>query len=140
VAVHTYEELADEDERVRLSFASREAGSAYAIGACLATHRKHDLQRCQYTLCVRGEGDDYLYAAYPDEIGKADTRPCVVEKYVISMSEQEEVLRRQWLMNITAYSLFGTKAALLEDLAVRDVFPGGGGEAGGRSRGRGSGN
>jgi len=46
----------------------------------------------------------------------------VVEKYVIPMSEQEEVLRRLQLMNVTAFSLFGTEAALMESLAVREVF------------------
>jgi len=122
VAIYTYEELADEDERVRMAFQDRKAGSVYTIGPCLATDRKHHLQQCEYTLCVRGRGDEYCYAAYPEEIGTSDARPCVVEKYVIPMSEQEEVLRRLQLMNINAFSLFGTEAALMESLAIRELF------------------
>jgi hypothetical protein len=122
VAIYTYEELSEEDERVAMSFRSREAGSVYTIGPCLMTDRKHHLQQCQYTLCVRGEGDEFHYAAYPDDVGTCDTRRCVIEKYVIPLSEQEAVLRRLQMMNVTAYSLFGTEAALMESLAIREVF------------------
>jgi len=47
VAIYAYEELADDDERVRTSFQDRKAGSVYTIGPCLATDRKHHLQQCE---------------------------------------------------------------------------------------------
>ena len=125
VAIYTYEELPDEDERIQFRFQSAATASIRTIGPCLATDRKHHLQQCQYTLCMCKGEEDCCYAAYPDDIVTCDTRRCVVEKYVIPMTEQEKVLRRLQMMNVTAYSLFGTEAALMESLAMREVFLGG---------------
>jgi hypothetical protein len=41
--------------------------------------------------------------------------------YNIPMSEQKEVLRELDLMNITAYSLFGSELSLMDPLAIREL-------------------
>jgi len=122
VCVYTYEQSPMEGEEKRSDFQDMEMASVHTIGPCLATDKKHHLQQCQYTLCMSGESDDYRFAEYPDEITRSDTRPCVIEKYIIPLSEQKKVLRRLHLMNITAFSLFGTEAALIESLAIRELF------------------
>jgi len=111
-----------EHDDIECEFSDVDGPSVQSIGPCLATDKKHHLQQCEYTLCARRERDDYHFAEYPDEISRLDTRPCVFEKHIIPFGEQEEVLRRLQLMNITAFSLFGTEAALMESLAVRELF------------------
>jgi len=123
VSIYTYEELSGEDGRVQMDFQNMETPSVCTIGPYLATDKKHHLQQCHYTLCLSGDRDNYRYVEYPAEIVTSDTRPCLIEKYKIALSEQKEVLRRLGLMNVTTFSLFGVEAALGERLGSREFFP-----------------
>lgn len=118
VGIYAFESL--EDSEVELE--ELDVPFIRSIGPCLVTDKKHHLQQCQYTVCTRGDDDDFRFVEYPDEIVRSDWGPCVIEKYIIPIEEQKEVLRRLQLMNVTAFSLFGTEVGLIESLAVRELF------------------
>ena len=122
VSIYTCEERPIEAEYERPESGETDSPSMHTIGGCLTTDQKHHLQQCQYSICLRGERHDCSFADYPDEVIECNTRPCILEKYTIPLSQQKEVLKRLQLMNITAFSLFGTEAALVESLAIREMF------------------
>ena len=45
----------------------------------------------------------------------------VLVKYLIPVSERDKVLEKLDLMNVNAYSLFGSEEALMDTLAYREI-------------------
>jgi len=91
-------------------------GDIHLLGPTIATHRTHYLQQSEYTICFRKETKNIYFANHEDI-----EEPDVLIKYVIPVSEQQKVLRKLDLMNITAYSLFGSKSSLMETLALQEI-------------------
>jgi len=93
------------------------------IGHTIQTDRKHYLQQSEYTICLRKErnGIDRIeFCRYEDV--KPENYSADLVKYNIPASVGVKVLRKLASMNITAYSLFETEAALMETLSLREFF------------------
>ena len=90
------------------------------LGPTIATDRKHYLQQSEYSICVKGQGEERCFANHEDV--KDDDGEDILTKYKIPASERQKVLRKLDSMNITAYSLFGSEQSLMETLALREVY------------------
>jgi hypothetical protein len=99
----------------------------HLIGPTIATDPKHYLQQSEYLFCVKNKNlwgkknnDNWVFANFED-VKEKDGQDILI-KYDLPISEQEKVLRRLDVMNITAYSLFNSESSLMETLASREVF------------------
>jgi len=93
----------------------------YTIGPSIATCRTHYLQRSEYSICVQEREGEMYFAHYEDVRNDDENEQDILVKYNIPMSEQDKVLRKLDLMNITAYSLFDSEPSLMDTLAVREL-------------------
>ena len=92
----------------------------HTIGPSIATCRTHYLQQSEYSICVQETDGEMHFANYADVRNDDEDEQDILLKYNIPMSEQKKVLRKLDLMNITAYSLFGSEPSLMDTLAVRE--------------------
>jgi len=128
VAVHFAFSIARHEGRVAI-FAYREfsghSKSAWgaepwikSIGPFVRTHDRHYLQQIQYTVCVRGERTDCVYAPYlPRPTHRNQDE---LHKITMPANLREEAMLYLHRHNVTAFSLFNTEDALVETLALRE--------------------
>lgn len=92
-----------------------------SCGPYVKTHKRHFLQQSEYTYCTkRVEGKD-VYCSHEEAFDRKNKRQDVLNKFIISKTERPKVLKRLNMMNINAYSLFGSEESLLETLAYQEI-------------------
>jgi len=94
----------------------------YRLGPSIRTHKRHFIQQCWYTICVKkgvNEGD-LIYCnhegAYRNAIMHEGN---ILTKYLIPRSERSTVLNKLNFMNINAFSLFANEESLMATLAYQ---------------------
>jgi hypothetical protein len=92
----------------------------FLVGPYVATHRRHYLQQCRYSMCVGLQGDDYVFR--PHEAGMIGSRGenGKIFRFRIPVKERIGALRKLDLMNINEYSLFGTEDAMVGTIGMRE--------------------
>jgi hypothetical protein len=119
-AVYVYAEM-DAGGKAR----SSKQPEIYSFGPNVKTHRRHFLQRSQYTVCIRLHQDipkdekEWRFAQHDHVFQRNTGGQDVLTKFVIPSTERLKVLRRLEEYNLNALSLFGSEESLLETLAVR---------------------
>lgn len=93
----------------------------HTIGPTIGTDRKHYLQQCEYSFCIKQEEAKWVFANHEDIAFDKNQVQNDLRKYNIPVSEQQKVLRKLDSMNITAYSLFNSEPSLMETLALREI-------------------
>ena len=93
----------------------------HTLGPSIATAHTHFLQQSEYLFCVKRNSEGELVFADYEGIPPYENQNIMV-KYNIPGSERKKVLKKLDLMNITAYSLFGSEPSLMETLALREIF------------------
>jgi len=98
------------------------------LGPYVQTHKRHFLQKSEYTICILFEQKDLWSFVSHNEIFQSDTlskdhpNQDVLWKFNIPAGEQVKVLRRLEDYNLNAYSLFGSEESLMETLAIRELL------------------
>ena len=82
-------------------------------------HTRHFLQRCQYTCCIRPDGEKLVYAPHESVFHRNQADQDLLWKFTIPRTESRTVLRYLDRHNITAFSLFASEDRLMESLAIR---------------------
>lgn len=90
------------------------------LGPNIVTDAKHYLQQSEYSICLKEQNSNVCFANHED-VEKEEGQDALC-KYDIPFSEQEKVLRKLDIMNITAYSLFNSEVSLMETLSLRNIF------------------
>lgn len=87
----------------------------------VATHRRHFLQQCQYTVCVQRQ-NEWTYVPHESIFrgGTEEATQDVLWKLTLPYSERDRVLATLDGFNLNAYSLFGSEDSLMEALAERE--------------------
>jgi len=92
------------------------------IGPYVRTHERHFIQQSEYTYCTkRLPGGKYVYCSHEEAFKRNDDQQDVLTKFIIPKTERSKVLYKLHMMNITAYSLFGSEESLLETLAYKEI-------------------
>jgi hypothetical protein len=116
VAVYVFQELSGAGK-----WAQGSQPLINTTGSTLRTHARHYQQQSEYTLCTfRADGNQLVFACHEDAFARSDADQDLLVKLVLQASERKRALKRLDLMNINAYTLFGTEDALLESMAVRE--------------------
>jgi hypothetical protein len=92
------------------------------IGHKFLTHKRHTLQKSEYTICTKEINNETFYGKH-EEIFKDDNPDQdVLIKFILPGNKRNEVLRKLDTMNINSYSLFETEDALMNTLAMREFI------------------
>ncbi|UCC99795.1 MAG: FRG domain-containing protein [Phycisphaerales bacterium] len=92
------------------------------VGPYVRTHKRHFLQQSDYTYCSkRLPGGKYVYCNHEEVFKRNDDGQDVLTKFIIPRTERSKVLEKLRMMNITAYSLFGSEESLLKTLAYQEI-------------------
>ena len=92
----------------------------HTLGPSIKTARTHFLQQSEYSFCVKqNSNNEWIFADY-EQVPPYENQNIMV-KYNIPGVERKKVLKKLDLMNITAYSLFGSEPSLMETLALREI-------------------
>ena len=91
------------------------------VGPNVRTHKRHFIQQSEYTFCKKRLDGKYVYCSHEDAFARNDPRQDVLTKFIIPKTERSKVLDKLHMMNITAYSLFGSEESLLGTLAYQKI-------------------
>jgi len=89
------------------------------LGPYVRTHRRHFLQRCEYTMCVRFE-NEWRFATYQEVFDCPTLHQGKFRKFNIPATEGPKVLRLLDEYNLNASSLFGSEEGLMKTLSFRE--------------------
>lgn len=87
----------------------------------VTSHERHFKQQSIYTVCRKQVHSEYYFCSHEDVFLRNETGQDLLIKYVIPGAERHKALEKLHLMNITAYSLFGTEDALMETQAYEEI-------------------
>lgn len=99
-------------------------GEIRSIGPNLTTHKRHHLQQCEYTYCIKRIDERLHYASHEDVFSQNKSNQDLLTRYVLPYSEKSNFIKKLNSMNINAYSLFETEEALMGKLANEEFLIG----------------
>lgn len=111
--------------------ASSDKAAIHSIGPNITTHRRHHLQQCEYTYCIKKIRNTLCYTSHEDAFSVKETESLVdpdyreqdyCEKHILSYKQRVNFLNKLNLMNINAYSLFETEEGLMNKLAIEQFL------------------
>jgi hypothetical protein len=123
IAIYAYVEHYESSDVVDLKRA--DLPHIIGLGSYVKTHKRHFIQQCEYTICRKLSGSNYIYSNHEDAFcireSENDIRPDKLIKYLIPLSERAKVLKKLAFMNINSYSLFINEESLMETLAYQEI-------------------
>ena len=97
----------------------------FRFGPNVRTHRRHYLQQGEYTMCLHWQiGQPQPWQLVPHErvFDENDSQQDLLWRFNIPWSERTKVLRMLDDHNVNSFSLFESDEALLETIALRQLF------------------
>jgi hypothetical protein len=115
VAIYAYRERPD-----HLKVTSSDEPQIVSFGPIIKTHKRHFRQQSRYTMCLKFEGDKWVFAPHESVFGfKAYEQQDLLWKMTLPASERLKAMRYFDKVNLNEFTLFDTEEGLLEMLAVR---------------------
>ena len=94
-------------------------GMIWSIGSNLVAHKRHFLQQCKYTICLKRINDGYVFGNHEMAINPRNLDQDIVIKITLPFSERKEVLKKLKLMNIDLTSYLIMKMPLFVNLPMK---------------------
>ena len=95
----------------------------FVVGPYIQSDPRHLLQQCRYSMCVAHDVPNHDYLFRPHQSG-LDEAAGSGELFKITMPIKERLsaLKQLELMNINAFSLFGSEDSLIRTVARRELL------------------
>ena len=94
----------------------------HLVGPYGRSHVRHVYQQSWYTMCIEKEPSDYLIRHHDDEVMTEAAEQGRFLKFTIPASERLVALKELQLMNVNAFSLYGSEDSLIRTLATREFL------------------
>ena len=96
----------------------------FVVGQYMQPHPRHFVQQCRYSMCVALDSVNKDYRFKPHECGlnAALGQGGELFKITIPIEERLTALKQLDLMNINAFSLFGSEDSLIRTVARRELL------------------
>jgi hypothetical protein len=96
----------------------------FFVGPYLRSHPRHLLQQCSYSMCVAVDPGNNDYVFRPQQSGLSNATGPSGELFTITIPVEERLaaLKQLELMNINAFSLFGSEDSLIRTMARRELL------------------
>jgi len=92
----------------------------HARSPYVATHKRHFMQKSEYTICVAKTHDTWSYARHEDTFSMNMTNQDILWKFNIPAREKTTILKKLDEFNLNSFSLFGTEESLMSTMAIRE--------------------
>lgn len=92
-------------------------GMIWGIGPNLVAHKRHFLQQCRYTICLKKNGNQFVFGNHGMGVHPYGQNQDIIIKMVLPYSIKNEVLTKLKLMNIGPYQLFDGEDNFIRGLA-----------------------
>jgi hypothetical protein len=89
-------------------------------GPYVSTHKRHFLQRADYTICLDFKDSEWFLAPHEEQINGRNGCQDAVWKFTLPRSERIKVLRTLDSFNLNAFSLFQNEEGLMQTLWNRE--------------------
>lgn len=117
VAIYAYQESAGAGKTTSSSHPI-----IHRLGPYVSSHKRHFLQQSQYTFCTEFDGNSVYYTQHQKVAAQNEEEQDLFWKLVLPVTERRKALAHLSLMNINAFSLFGTEDSLAETIATSDIY------------------
>jgi len=94
----------------------------HLVGPYGRSHVRHFYQQSWYTMCLTKGGSDYLIQQHDDKRMTEAAEQGNFLTFTVPASERLVALKELHLMNINAFSLFGSEGSLIRTLATREFL------------------
>ncbi|MGA2593907.1 MAG: FRG domain-containing protein [Bryobacteraceae bacterium] len=94
----------------------------HLVGHYGRSHVRHVYQQSWYTMCIKKEPSDYLIQCHDDKVMTEAAEQGRFLQFTIPASERLVALKELQLMNVNAFSLFGSEDSLIRTLAAREFL------------------
>lgn len=96
----------------------------FVVGPYIQSHPRHLVQQCRYSMCVAHDRLNYDYLFRPHQSGLDYAAGSEGELFKITMPIEDRLaaLKHLELMNINAFSLFGSEDSLIRTVARRELL------------------
>ena len=92
----------------------------FVVGPYMRTDQRHYVQQCRYSLCVKAEGEDFVFLSHDATLTDQAHDQGMLYEFRIPVEERQTALRHLDLMNINPHSLFVSEDSLVRALARRE--------------------
>ena len=116
VAIYTFVEYSDLSKDGILNEAT-----IVGCGPYVKMHPRHFHQQREYTYCKKQTKDKFIYCSHEEAFARNDEEQDILKKFILPASERRAVMERLHLMNVSAYSLFGSEESLLSTMAYHEI-------------------
>lgn len=116
VSIYVYQEYAHAGK----SWSSSQP-HIFAKGPFVTSHKRHFLQKAEYTVCVI-DSNEMIFADHEKAFSRNDENQDILYKFNIPSSERKKVLEKLDNYNLNHYSLFGSEDSLVSTMALRELF------------------
>jgi FRG domain len=129
-AFFAFDVVPADTERVSVYAMLQKAGGGssdehcFVVGPHMRTHPRHFRQQCWYSMCVAHDQASHDFVFRPQQPAMARGFGHVKEllKFTIPSKDRGTALRQLDLMNINAFSLFGSEDSLIRTIARRECY------------------
>ena len=97
----------------------RDVPTINTLGPVGKSHKRHFLQQCAYTFCLKEGADEKLFACHEEVFSARRTAQAYLWKCNIRASERKKVLKFLDSVNINSFSLFQSVESLAHNTATR---------------------
>jgi hypothetical protein len=94
----------------------------HLVGHYGRSHVRHVYQQSWYTMCIKKEPSDYRIQHHDDDVMTEAAEQGTFLKFTIPASERPVAMKELQLMNVNAFSLYGSEDSLIRTLATREFL------------------
>ena len=94
----------------------------FIVGPYLRTHPRHLFQQCNYSVCVMEANADFLFCPHDGGMNDAMGPYGQLFKITLPITDRLLALKKLDLMNINAFSLFGSEDSLVRTVSRRECL------------------
>ena len=117
VAIYAYSE-----RPLNMKVTGAEVAQIYVLGPQVPAHKRHFLQKSEYTVCVRWHDKLWKFAPHGDVLQAGQASQDVIMLFTLPSTEGKKVLKLFDRYNLNGFSLFGSEESLMETMAFRETI------------------
>jgi FRG domain len=92
------------------------------LGSNIPSHQRHFLQQSEYSICLFYETGTWFFTNHELVCGDEQSEQDILWKFTLPVSERLKVLRMLDGYNLNSFALFGSEEALMETMAMRELY------------------
>jgi len=117
VAIFAFREVAGGAKEL-----TREKPHIEILGSNIRSHQRHFLQQSEYSICLVYEADTWFFTNHELVCGDEQSEQDMLWKFTLPVSERSKVLRMLDGYNLNSFALFASEEALMETMAMRELY------------------